>query len=155
MIMLPEGFDSNYRYIIVVSQRAEQLIGGAKPRAESRHAKPTLIAKQEVDSGLVQWRILTPEELEEQRQAMVEQFRAEVGGEGEEEGARPVPDVLPTAPAADEKTEPAEEPEDRDEEVARLQRLLGMAAEPADDDPLDAAEELPAENEAEADDAEE
>ena len=32
MIELPEEFDSIFRYIVVVSQRAEQLINGAKPR---------------------------------------------------------------------------------------------------------------------------
>ena len=32
MIELPENFDSVFRYIVVVSQRAEQLINGAKPR---------------------------------------------------------------------------------------------------------------------------
>ena len=51
MIQLSEEFDSVFRYIVVVSQRAEQLINGAKPRSESRHAKPTLVAKTDVDTG--------------------------------------------------------------------------------------------------------
>ena len=126
MRMYPEEFDSVFRYIIVVSQRAEQLIMGAKPRMESRHTKPTMIAKDEVDSGLISWRILTPEEIEAQRHALVEQYRSEVGAETAEGQAHPIPDVLPTAPAEETATQ-LEEPGDGDKEVARLSQLLGFA----------------------------
>lgn len=124
MIQLPEGFDSIFRYIVVVSQRAEQLVNGAKPRSESRHDKSTLVAIDDVDEGKVEWRILTQAELDAQRQAIVDQLRAEVGVEEAEavEGAE-IPDVLPTgdAPAA------VEEGGERNDELARLQKLLGMA----------------------------
>jgi DNA-directed RNA polymerase subunit K/omega len=128
MIQKPEEFDSAFRYIVVVSQRAEQIINGAKPRGESRHVKPTLIARDDVDQGLVAWRILTQEELDAQRQAIVEQFRAEVGGEVGSEPARRIPDVLPTSvPFSGLDDDEAYEP-DQDDELDRLQRLLGMAA---------------------------
>lgn len=126
MIELPEDFDSIFRYIVVVSQRAEQLINGAKPRTESRHAKPTLKARDDVEAGLVDWRVLTQEELDAHRQALVEQFRAEVGAVTEPEGGRPIPDVLPTAEI------PVAQPDadvERDDELARLQRLLGMTGQ--------------------------
>jgi DNA-directed RNA polymerase subunit K/omega len=123
---LPEGFDSVFRYIVVVSQRAEQLINGAKPRQESRHSKPTLRAREDVDEGLVDWRVLTQEELDAQRQAIVEQFRAEVSGEGfPPDHERMVPDVLPTSDA-EGAAEADEDEGERDDELARLQRLLGM-----------------------------
>jgi DNA-directed RNA polymerase subunit K/omega len=122
MIQLPEEFDSIFRYIVVVSQRAEQLINGAKPRAESRHLKPTLIARDDVEAGEVTWRVLTQEELDAHRQALVEQFRAEVDA-ASEQPTEPIPDVLPTADAL----EPVEDDEERDDELERLQRLLGMA----------------------------
>jgi DNA-directed RNA polymerase subunit K/omega len=129
MIQKPEEFDSVFRYIVVVSQRAEQLITGAKPRGESRHVKPTLIARDDVDQGRVEWRILTQEELDAQRQALVEQFRAEVGGEAAAEPARRIPDVLPTSvPFSGLDDEEAYEG-DEDDELDRLQRLLGMARE--------------------------
>ncbi len=135
MIQLPEEFDSIFRYIVVVSQRAEQIINGAKPRTESRHAKPTLKARDDVEAGAVDWRVLSQEELDAHRQAMVEQFRAEVGAVTEPESSRPIPDVLPTSelPAAKPDADP-----ERDDELARLQRLLGMtglakAAENIDD----------------------
>jgi len=126
MIELPEEFDSIFRYIVVVSQRAEQLINGAKPRTESIHEKSTLKARDDVEAGAVKWRVLTQEELDAHRQAMVEQFRAEVGAVTEPERTKPIPDVLPTSelPAA----VPSEDPE-RDDELARLQRLLGMTGQ--------------------------
>jgi DNA-directed RNA polymerase subunit K/omega len=129
MIELPANFDSVFRYIVVVSQRAEQLINAAKPRMESRHGKPTLAAMDDVDAGLVPWRVLSQAEIDAQRQAIVEQFRAEVAGEGfEPEHARPIPDVLPTLVSSDDEEEVvAPVPEDRDNELVRLQRLLGMA----------------------------
>jgi DNA-directed RNA polymerase subunit K/omega len=120
-------FDSIFRYIVVVSQRAEQIINGAKVRSETRHVKPTLQALDDVQAGLVQWRVLTQEELDAQRQAIVDQFRAEVGADRIQADDRPrLRDVLPTRPP-EVREEPAEpEPEERDEELGRLQRLLGI-----------------------------
>jgi DNA-directed RNA polymerase subunit K/omega len=136
MIELPEGFDSIFRYIVVVSQRAEQLINGAKPRTDSRHVKPTLEAREDVDAGLVDWRVLTQEELDAQRQAIVDQFRAEVAGEELlPESVRLVPDVLPTASVG--ATGDGGEDEDRDDELARLQRLLGMVGGESEEEDVD------------------
>jgi DNA-directed RNA polymerase subunit K/omega len=132
MIELPEGFDSVFRYIVVVSQRAEQLINGAKPRTDSRYTKPTLEAREDVDAGLVDWRVLSQAELDAQRQAIVDQFRAEVAGEELlPESARLIPDVLPTSSAA--LADDESEDEDRDDELARLQRLLGMVGDDSGD----------------------
>jgi DNA-directed RNA polymerase subunit K/omega len=122
MIQLPKEFDSIFRYIVVVSQRAEQLINGAKARTESRHTKPTLVARDDVEAGEVSWRVLTQEELDAHRQALVEQFRAEVDAASERPGTESIPDVLPTAGV----DVGADEDEDRDDELERLQRLLGM-----------------------------
>jgi DNA-directed RNA polymerase subunit K/omega len=139
MIQKPEEFDSAFRYIVVVSQRAEQIINGAKPRGESRHVKPTLIARDDVDQGLVAWRILTQEELDAQRQAIVEQFRAEVGGEMAAEPARRIPDVLPTAvPFSSLDDDEAYEPDQDD--VVDLGDEEGD--EEAEEDEVDAIEDL-------------
>lgn len=140
MIQLPDEFDSVFRYIVVVSQRAEQLINGAKARVESRHAKPTLQARDDVEAGAVEWRVLTQEELDAQRQAMVEQFRAEIDAAGEAQ-ARQIPDVLPTAGAAPDSASREGDDEDRDEELDRLQRLLGMVREVDEDDDEDEEDE--------------
>jgi len=143
MTQLPEDYDSIFRYIVVVSQRAEQLINGAKPRVDSNAEKPTLQAIADVEAGQVGWRILTQEELDAQRQAIVDQFRAEVADEAGLE-RREIPDVLPTGDAKASKAAAAGG-EDRDDELDRLQRLLGMiggvAGPGADDgDALDEAE---------------
>jgi len=137
MIQLPKEFDSIFRYIVVVSQRAEQLINGAKARTESRHAKPTLVARDDVEAGEVAWRVLTQEELDAHRQALVEQFRAEVDAASERPSTAPIPDVLPTA----EVDVGADEDEDRDDELERLQRLLGMTRSVGTDDEVDAVDE--------------
>jgi DNA-directed RNA polymerase subunit K/omega len=130
MIQLPEGFDSIFRYIVVVSQRAEQLVTGAKTRTDSRFDKSTLIAIDEVDEGKVDWRVLTQEELDAQRQAIVDQLRAEVGvTETETAPGAPIPDVLPTGDAVPVEAPAAAEGDgERDDELMRLQKLLGMAA---------------------------
>jgi DNA-directed RNA polymerase subunit K/omega len=122
MIQMPKEFDSIFRYIVVVSQRAEQLINGAKARSESRHAKPTLVARDDVEAGEVTWRVLTQEELDAHRQALVEQFKAEVDAASEQPSTEPIPDVLPTA----DVELGADDDEERDDELERLQRLLGM-----------------------------
>jgi DNA-directed RNA polymerase subunit K/omega len=135
MIQLPEDFDSIFRYIVVVSQRAEQIINGAKPRSESRFNKPTLKARDDVDAGEVDWRILTQEELDAHRQAMVEQFRAEVDAASEQQAGQAIPDVLPTGePAVPVAAAPGGDDDERDDELARLQRLLGMTQQVAADD---------------------
>jgi DNA-directed RNA polymerase subunit K/omega len=131
MIQLPEGFDSIFRYIVVVSQRAEQLVNGAKPRSESRHDKATLVALDDVNEGRVEWRILTQEELDAQRQAIIDQLRAEVGvSEGETAEGTEIPDVLPTGDTAvgEGPLAAADDDGERDDELLRLQKLLGMAA---------------------------
>jgi len=135
MIQLPEGFDSIFRYIVVVSQRAEQLVNGAKARSESRHDKATLVAVDDVDQGLVEWRVLTQEELDAQRQAIVDQLRAEVGvADGDIPTGAGIPDVLPTAASgAGRPVVGAGEADERDDELLRLQKLLGMAGAMSDE----------------------
>ena len=59
---LPEGIDSRFRYVLLVSKRAEQLIQGAQPRTKSRHAKPTRVAMEEVEKNQVKWQLTAPVE---------------------------------------------------------------------------------------------
>jgi len=55
--------DSKYRMIIVAAQRSKQLQKGARPRVEldSQRHKPTRIALDEVQRGLVPFRIIEKE----------------------------------------------------------------------------------------------
>jgi DNA-directed RNA polymerase omega subunit len=59
---LPDGVDSKFRYVLLVSKRAEQLIQGAQPRTKPRHAKPTRIAMEEVEKNVVKWQLTAPVE---------------------------------------------------------------------------------------------
>ena len=52
---LIEGFDSNYRYILVAARRARQLQGGAPPVVETSSRKPCRIAQDEIRAGKAKW----------------------------------------------------------------------------------------------------
>ncbi len=59
---LPEGIDSKFRYVLLVSKRAEQLIQGAQARTRSKHVKPTRVAMEEVERNQVKWQTTPPSE---------------------------------------------------------------------------------------------
>lgn len=52
---LMDGFDSNYRYILVAARRARQIQGGAPPAVDSLSRKPCRIAQDEIRAGKVKW----------------------------------------------------------------------------------------------------
>jgi DNA-directed RNA polymerase subunit omega len=54
---LMEGFDSNYRYILVAARRARQLQSGAPPVIDTGSRKPCRIAQDEIKAGKVKWLI--------------------------------------------------------------------------------------------------
>ena len=56
---LIEGFDSNYRYVLVAARRARQLLSGARPHIETTTRKPCKVAMEEISAGKVKWN--TPE----------------------------------------------------------------------------------------------
>jgi DNA-directed RNA polymerase subunit omega len=52
---LKDGFDSNYRYVLVAARRARQLSGGAPALVETNSRKVCKIAQLEIDAGKVQY----------------------------------------------------------------------------------------------------
>jgi len=52
---LKDGFDSNYRYVLVAARRARQLAGGAPPLVPTGARKVCKIAQEEIDAGKVQY----------------------------------------------------------------------------------------------------
>ena len=63
---LVEGFDSNYRYVLVAARRARQLQNGARPFLPTTSKKPTVTSMEEVRRGLVKYTDslrVVPEEL--------------------------------------------------------------------------------------------
>ena len=77
--------DSKYRFVIIASKRAKELLKGAKPRIRTKSKNPIRIAQSEVRMGLVDFEILKSkkEELPEQEERVF--LGEEVGGEFEEE----------------------------------------------------------------------
>jgi DNA-directed RNA polymerase omega subunit len=61
MTQLPPNVESKFRLVHIASRRAEQLVQGARPKIESKHAKVTRIALEEVNADLVRWQLATPE----------------------------------------------------------------------------------------------
>ena len=57
---LIEGFDSNYRYILVAARRARQLQSGAPPAIDTGSRKPCRIAQDEIKAGKVRWEVPAP-----------------------------------------------------------------------------------------------
>ena len=47
--------DSKYRLVLLAAKRSKQLQKGAKPRLQSLAKKPTRIALEEVQHGLIQY----------------------------------------------------------------------------------------------------
>ena len=55
---IPETFDSKFRFIVVASERARQIQGGAPPRLDTGSRKSAHIAIKEVEKDLVDFEIL-------------------------------------------------------------------------------------------------
>jgi DNA-directed RNA polymerase subunit omega len=50
---IKQGFDSNYRYVLVAARRARQLQSGSQPLVNTHSAKACRVAQDELDAGLV------------------------------------------------------------------------------------------------------
>ncbi len=55
---LPPGMDSQFRFILVAAKRARQLQSGARPLVQTPSKKPTRVAQQEVEAGLVPFELV-------------------------------------------------------------------------------------------------
>lgn len=50
-----EQFDSKFRFVLLASARAEQLVRGAHAKVEAPNRKPTRLAMEELRQGVVEW----------------------------------------------------------------------------------------------------
>jgi DNA-directed RNA polymerase subunit omega len=57
---LVDGFDSEYRYVLVAARRARQLQNGARPVVQSNSRKACRIAEEEIKAGMVKWVVPDP-----------------------------------------------------------------------------------------------
>lgn len=55
MDKIPDKIDSKFRYVLLASHRAEQLMQGAQPKLDIRSGKLTRIAMEEVLREAVGW----------------------------------------------------------------------------------------------------
>ena len=53
-----DEIDSKFRYIILASKRAKQLLKGAKPKIKSKSRNLIRVAQQEVKQGLIEFEII-------------------------------------------------------------------------------------------------
>ena len=53
-----ESIDSKYRFVIIASKRAKEILKGAKPRIKSKSKNAIRIAQNEVKLGLVDFEII-------------------------------------------------------------------------------------------------
>ncbi len=79
---LVEGFDSNYRYVLVAARRARQIQNGAHPVVETHSRKPCRIAEEEIQAGMVKWVIPQPEK--SPIEAASEVLDSVIGGEADD-----------------------------------------------------------------------
>ena len=52
---LMDGFDSNYRYVLVAARRARQLSSGAPRLVNTNASKTCKIAQEEIEAGKIQY----------------------------------------------------------------------------------------------------
>jgi len=76
---LVDGFDSNYRYVLVAARRARQLQNGAPPVVQPHSHKACRIAEEEINAGKVKW--VVPEPSRAPAQLGDELISQAVGGE--------------------------------------------------------------------------
>jgi DNA-directed RNA polymerase subunit omega len=57
---LPQNVESKFRFILVAAKRARQLQAGARSMVQSQSKKPTRVAQQEVEAGLVPIELMEP-----------------------------------------------------------------------------------------------
>lgn len=112
-----DQIDSKYRFVIIASKRAKELLKGAKARIKSRAKNPVRIAQQEVELGLVDFEILKSKEEsvsdKEERVFLGE----EIGIEAEEEAVAEVgAEIFGEEEAGEEEKGAEGEEEEEDEE---------------------------------------
>jgi len=79
---LVEGFDSNYRYVLVAARRARQLQSGALPVVKAHSGKPCRIAEEEIRAGMVKW--IVPQPDKNAVEAASEVLDGVIGGEADD-----------------------------------------------------------------------
>ena len=59
-----KDLDSKYKFILLVSKRARQLLKGAKPKIKSKSKSLIRIAQEEVKKGVIDFKVIDEDERE-------------------------------------------------------------------------------------------
>ena len=78
----PDRIDSKFRYVLLASARAEQMMRGARSLVETTGRKPTTVAMAEVTADVIDWGYGPSPSLEEEE--LVMDVMSADGGEEEE-----------------------------------------------------------------------
>ncbi|HOI44854.1 MAG TPA: DNA-directed RNA polymerase subunit omega [Candidatus Aminicenantes bacterium] len=105
------NIDSKFRFVILASKRAKELLKGAKPKIKSKSKNPIRIAQSEVGQGVIEFEILPTvkdEAPEREERVFMGEELAEEAGEAEDVGGEKAP--------VDEEEAEEEFPADSEEE---------------------------------------
>lgn len=83
--------DSKFRFVILASKRAKELLRGAKPKIKSKSKNPIRIAQDEVAKNLIDYEIIQPkkeEVLEPEEEEMIGEELDQEIEDGGEKGIR-------------------------------------------------------------------
>jgi DNA-directed RNA polymerase omega subunit len=97
--------DSKFRFVILASKRAKQLLSGAKPKIKSRSKNLIRIAQEEVRKGFVEFELVESKP-EEHRQTDNEAF---IGEELVKEDVAAIPDIGGMEADSEQESEEKEE----------------------------------------------
>ncbi len=115
-----KNFDSKFRFVIVASKRAKELLKGAKPRIKAKARNPIRIAQNEVKRGAVEFEIIKSkkEEVREQEERVL--LGEDVAAEFEEEREEAEKALIgedEVEEVGEEETEEEEEEEIEEEDI--------------------------------------
>jgi DNA-directed RNA polymerase subunit K/omega len=110
--------DSKFRFVILASKRAKQILKGAEPRIKTKSKNPIRIAQNELRLGVVDYEIVQQkkdEALEPEDQVFIHE-ELEGGVEGPEEEFQDIADEEEEAEVEKEEETEEEEQEEGEEE---------------------------------------
>jgi DNA-directed RNA polymerase omega subunit len=68
MTVLTKAPESQFAYVVLAARRARQIMAGAPPMLENpRTLKPTRIACEELENGLVEYDFVEPDSIDEDK----------------------------------------------------------------------------------------
>lgn len=111
------NIDSKFRFVILASMRAKELLRGAKPKIRVKSKNLICIAQEEVKRGLIGYEIIQPKKEESDRPEDEIFIGEELALEGELEAKESKDDLIPEEEPMEDEAEPAEELEEEEAET--------------------------------------